>query len=128
MSIVFSAASNLSPIFSVLPRSLSTRHKFSTTFPESIGKYHQFGPPASPNCSFKWRTLPCSCRNSLVSDTYSHDKFPAVAARSTGPIAPDHLIEVVKTAAQTGAQVSPYSSFALGCYFTNESRQDIVLN
>ena len=123
MSIVVSAAANLSPIFSVLPRSLSTLHKCSPTFPESIREFHQF-----PNCSFKWRTLPRSCRNSLVSDTYSHDKFPAVGARSTGPIAPDHLIEVVKTAAQTGAQVSPYSSFALGCYFANESRQDIVLN
>ncbi|XP_057749262.1 phosphatase IMPL1, chloroplastic isoform X2 [Arachis stenosperma] len=91
---VFSAAAaNLSPVFSVVPR-----HKFSPTFPERIQRLHHFGYRSNPNHCFKPITQPC--RNSLISD-----KFPAVGARSTGPVAPDHLIEVVKTAAQTGAQV-----------------------
>ncbi|KAL1325561.1 hypothetical protein HN51_035615 [Arachis hypogaea] len=91
---VFSAAAaNLSPVFSVVPR-----HKFSPTFPERIQRLHHFGYRSNPNHCFKPITQPC--RNSLISD-----KFPAVGARSTGPVAPDHLIEVVKTAALTGAQV-----------------------
>ncbi|XP_061360447.1 phosphatase IMPL1, chloroplastic isoform X2 [Gastrolobium bilobum] len=83
MPIVIAASANLSPLFS--------GHKFSHTYPQSYWKFHQNGTQ--------------HCTNALLSDIYSRDKFPSVGARSTGPIVPTHLIEVVKTAAQTGAQV-----------------------
>ncbi|MED6186699.1 Phosphatase impl1, chloroplastic [Stylosanthes scabra] len=92
-SAVAGAAGNLSPVLSVVPR-----HKFSPTFPQSIKRLSHFGNRPNLNHCLKTRTQPCM--NSVISN-----KFPAVGARSTGTIASDHLIEVVKTAAQTGAQV-----------------------
>lgn len=105
MSVVFSAAANLSPLFSssstttIVPRSLATWHKFphTSTYPEGSTRFHQNPTPLSCG-SFKSRV-----QNSLKSDHVV--EYPKVGARSTGPIAPTHLIEVVKTAAQTGAQV-----------------------
>lgn len=93
MSIVFSAAATLSPLFSTSSRSLFPPLQFSHTYPT---KFHQngFHPIRS-----KSRTQP------LITSSLLSDKFPTVAAPSTGPIPPTRLIEVVKTAAQTGAQV-----------------------
>lgn len=48
-------------------------------------------------------------------------QFPKVAAKSTGPIPPAHLIQVVETAASTGAEVRFIFSLRLiqlQCAFT----------
>ncbi|KAK7274430.1 hypothetical protein RIF29_15517 [Crotalaria pallida] len=104
MSTIFSTATNLHPMFSVVTKSLSTRNIFSHTYPEtSYRTLHQIGSLSIPSWSLKSRSQ--HCVKSLLSEVYGQDKFPSVGARSTGPIAPSHLIEVVKTAAQTGAQV-----------------------
>ncbi|CAJ1975534.1 unnamed protein product [Sphenostylis stenocarpa] len=93
MSTVFSAIGTLSPRFSTSPRSLSSPLKFSHIYPL---KFHRNG--SYPFLS-KSRTQP------LITNSLLSEKFPKVGARSTGPIPPSQLIEVVKTAAQTGAQV-----------------------
>ncbi|ESW10451.2 hypothetical protein PHAVU_009G205700 [Phaseolus vulgaris] len=88
MSTVFSTAGTLSP-----PRWLSSTHKFSDIYPL---KFHRN------------RLLPILSKSRaqpLIANSLLSDKFPTVGARSTGPIPPSHLIEVVKTAAHTGAQV-----------------------
>ncbi|KAK7281603.1 hypothetical protein RIF29_09732 [Crotalaria pallida] len=104
MSTIFSTAANLHPMFSLVTKSLSTRNIFSHTYPEkSYRTLHQIGSLSIPSWSLKSRSR--HCVKSLLSDVHGQDKFSSVGARSTGPIAPNHLIEVVKTAAQTGAQV-----------------------
>lgn len=88
MSTVFSTAGTLSP-----PRWLSSTHKLSDIYPL---KFHRN------------RLLPILSKSRaqpLIANSLLSDKFPTVGARSTGPIPPSHLIEVVKTAAHTGAQV-----------------------
>lgn len=92
MSIVFSAAATLSPRSRLLFPPLSFSHTYPT-------KFHRNG--WHPSLS-KSRTQP------LITNSLLSDKFPTVGSLSTGPIPSTHLIEVVKTAAQTGAQVFIY--------------------
>ncbi|XP_014494458.1 phosphatase IMPL1, chloroplastic [Vigna radiata var. radiata] len=87
MSTVFSAGT-LSPL-----RSLSSTLKFSDVYPF---KFHPNG---------YHPILSKSRSQSLIANSLLSDKFPTVAAPSVGPIPPSQLIEVVKTAANTGAQV-----------------------
>lgn len=89
MSIVFSAAATLSPRSRLLFPPLSFSHTYPT-------KFHRNG--WHPSLS-KSRTQP------LITNSLLSDKFPTVGSLSTGPIPSTNLIEVVKTAAQTGAQV-----------------------
>ncbi|KAL9314399.1 hypothetical protein ACSQ67_019851 [Phaseolus vulgaris] len=93
MSTVFSTAGTLSP-----PRWLSSTHKLSDIYPL---KFHRN------------RLLPILSKSRaqpLIANSLLSDKFPTVGARSTGPIPPSHLIEVVKTAAHTGAQLLRFLS------------------
>ncbi|RDX63455.1 Phosphatase IMPL1, chloroplastic, partial [Mucuna pruriens] len=91
MPIVFSAAANLSPLFSKSPGSLSSPlHSYPT-------KFHRNG----------WHAIHSKSRmQPRITNSLLSDKYPTVGARSTGSIPPTHLIEVVTNAAQTGAQPS----------------------
>lgn len=80
-------------MFSVVPRSsICTPNKLSQAFPQSYRKFH-------PN----WISI--SRRPHCTTKCLLSEKFPKVAAQSTGPVAASELIEVVKSAAQTGAEV-----------------------
>ncbi|KAI9122589.1 hypothetical protein K1719_006429 [Acacia pycnantha] len=90
---VFSASLNLQPVFSVVPRSsLCIRNQFSGTSPQRFSKFHR-----------NWSSV--SRRPHFITKSLLSERFPKVGAQSTGPIDPAELIEVVKTAAQTGAEV-----------------------
>jgi myo-inositol-1(or 4)-monophosphatase len=90
MSIIFSttaAATKLCPLFPTYSKISPSRN------------------PILRNWSLKSRTQTSLCSNSLKSEIYINDKFSKVGALLTGPIQPDHLIQVATIAAQTGAQV-----------------------
>ncbi|XP_028759280.1 phosphatase IMPL1, chloroplastic [Neltuma alba] len=90
---VFSASLNLQPVFSVVPRSsLCIRNQFCRTFPQGFGKFQR-----------NWSSI--STRPHFITKSLMSERFPKVGAQSTGPIDPAELIEVVKSAAQTGAEV-----------------------
>ncbi|XP_030470841.2 phosphatase IMPL1, chloroplastic [Syzygium oleosum] len=98
-SLVFSA--NIPLKFSQEPNSVWPLHrKLCQSFPHktrqnSLGGFLRF-PSFNAN---QGRTL---CVRAVVS---SDTSYPKVGAASTGPIPPGQLIEVVETAAKTGAQV-----------------------
>ncbi|KAI4306378.1 hypothetical protein L6164_029660 [Bauhinia variegata] len=100
-SIAFSA--NIPSAFSLLARSTTSPNKFSQAFPVSHRNYHLHGLHAIPHWNSKFKRAHCT--KSLLSEITNQGKFPKMAAQSTGPITPSELIEVVKTAAQTGAEV-----------------------
>lgn len=100
-SLVFST--NIPLRFSPTPKSISHRihpihyqaQKFTSI--SSFG-YQKVGTliPNSP------RKL---CIKALMSEVSNQRQYPKVGAKSTGPIPPSQLIEVVETAAKTGAEV-----------------------
>ncbi|TYI27112.1 hypothetical protein ES332_A05G156600v1 [Gossypium tomentosum] len=100
-SLVFST--NIPLRFSRTPRSISPRfhpnqyqpHKFSA---KSSTGYRKVG-------IFNTNSKRKLCTRALISEVSNQRQYPKVAAKSTGPIPPSQLIEVVETAAKTGAEV-----------------------
>lgn len=100
-SLVFST--NIPVRFSQTPRSTSPRihpnqhqaHKFTSNSPFG---YRKVG-ILSTNSARK------QCTRALISEISNQRQYPKVGAKSTGPIPPTQLIEVVETAAKTGAEV-----------------------
>ncbi|XWS18693.1 hypothetical protein CRYUN_Cryun32bG0066800 [Craigia yunnanensis] len=100
-SLVFST--NIPLRFSQTPRSISPRinpnqyqaHKFTSNSPFGYQKVGIFNTNST-------RKL---CTRALISEISNQRQYPKVGAKSTGPIHPTMLIEVVQTAAKTGAEV-----------------------
>ncbi|MFQ6662592.1 hypothetical protein Gotur_030388 [Gossypium turneri] len=100
-SLVFST--NIPLRFSQTPRTISPRfhpnqyqpHKLS---PKSSTGYRKVG-------IFNTNSKRKLCTRALISEVSNQRQYPKVAAKSTGPIPPSQLIEVVETAAKTGAEV-----------------------
>lgn len=53
------------------------------------------------------------CTKAALSEITNERKYPKVGAPSTGPISANHLIQVVETAAKTGAEVCFFFLLAL---------------
>ena len=89
--------------FSQTPRSISPRihpnqcqaHKFTANSPFGYKKVGILNTNSS-------RKL---CTRALISEVSNQRQYPKVGAKSTGPIPPSQLIEVVETAAKIGAEV-----------------------
>ncbi|KAJ0081726.1 hypothetical protein Patl1_11888 [Pistacia atlantica] len=45
------------------------------------------------------------CTKAVLSETSYQKEYPKIGAKSTGPIPPSQLIQIVETAAKTGAEV-----------------------
>jgi len=62
------------------------------------------------------------CTKAVLPEIPNQKQYPKMGAKSTGPILPSHLIQVVETAAKTGAEVCFLSSqivtFSLFNFFT----------
>lgn len=52
------------------------------------------------------------CTKAVLSEIPNQKQYPKMGAKSTGPIPPSHLIQVVETAAKTGAKVCFLSFFS----------------
>ncbi|XVF40048.1 hypothetical protein PTKIN_Ptkin01aG0081200 [Pterospermum kingtungense] len=100
-SLVFST--NIPHRFSPTPGSISPRihpnqyqaQKFTSLFPFGCQKVGILNPNSS-------RTLGV---RALISEVSNQRQYSKVGAKSTGPIPPTQLIQVVETAAKTGAEV-----------------------
>lgn len=60
--------------------------------------------------SFNTKQTRNLCTKAVLSDIPSQKQYPKVAAQSTGPIPPSQLIQVVESAAKSGAEVNLVSS------------------
>ncbi|XP_011000209.1 PREDICTED: LOW QUALITY PROTEIN: phosphatase IMPL1, chloroplastic [Populus euphratica] len=96
-SVVFST--NIPLKFSQKPRSFSLLNHSKTLVPQRFSENSQCGLQRFQLLSMKL------ARNVCIKAALSEMKYPKVAASSTGPIPPSQLIQVVETAAKTGAEV-----------------------
>ncbi|XP_043807727.1 phosphatase IMPL1, chloroplastic isoform X2 [Manihot esculenta] len=102
-SLVFSTTIPLR--FSHLPRSISPFHHLSQCVPQRFSENSQC---CVENGGIRLKVTPIR-RNlstkAVLSEPPNQRQYPKVAAKSTGPIPPSQLIQVVETAAKTGAEV-----------------------
>ncbi|XP_034887669.1 phosphatase IMPL1, chloroplastic isoform X1 [Populus alba] len=96
-SLVFST--NIPLKFSQKPRSFSLFNHSKLCVPQRFSENSQCGLQRFQLLSMKL------ARNVCTKAALSEMKYPKVAASSTGPIPPSQLIQVVETAAKTGAEV-----------------------
>ncbi|KAJ7969293.1 Inositol-1-monophosphatase [Quillaja saponaria] len=97
------SSTNIPPLLSKVPKSISPLNKLYQHFPVIYRKNSTHGIHISPYLDTKqWSA---HCTKSLLSEISNQEKFPKMGAQSTGPVRPSQLIEVVETAARTGAEV-----------------------
>ncbi|KAJ9168470.1 hypothetical protein P3X46_019988 [Hevea brasiliensis] len=107
-SLVFST--NIPLRFSHLPRSVSSFHHLKKCVSQRFSENCQC---AMVNGGIRFKAAPTrrnlSAKNlptkAVLSELPNQRQYPKVAANSAGPIPPSQLIQVVETAAKTGAEV-----------------------
>ncbi|XP_024448513.1 phosphatase IMPL1, chloroplastic isoform X2 [Populus trichocarpa] len=100
-SLVFST--NIPLEFSQNPRSFSLLHHSKLCFPQRFIENSQSGYKKIQLLNLKLARNVCT--KAALSEITNERKYPKVGAPSTGPISANQLIQVVETAAKTGAEV-----------------------
>ncbi|KAG6753376.1 hypothetical protein POTOM_043443 [Populus tomentosa] len=100
-SLVFSTIIPLE--FSQNPRSFSLLNHSKLCFPQRFIENSQSGYKKIQLLNLKLARKVCT--KAALSEITNERKYPKVGAPSTGPISANHLIQVVETAAKTGAEV-----------------------
>lgn len=100
-SLVFST--NIPLEFSQKPRSFSLSNHSKLCFPQRFIENSQSGYKKIQLLNLKLARNVCT--KAALSEITNERKYPKVGAPSTGPISANQLIQVVETAAKTGAEV-----------------------
>ncbi|CAN1806159.1 Phosphatase IMPL1, chloroplastic [Linum perenne] len=97
------SSTNISLKFTHLPRSFSSSNRASQCVPFSFKNNSHDGYPRLP--SFRAKPTRNLCTKAVISEVPYQSQYPKMGASSTGPIPLNQLIQVVETAAKTGAEV-----------------------
>ncbi|CAN1150952.1 Phosphatase IMPL1, chloroplastic [Linum perenne] len=97
------SSTNISLKFTHLPRSFSSSNRASQCLPFSFKNNSHDGYPRLP--SFRAKPTRNLCTKAVISEVPYQSQYPKMGASSTGPIPLNQLIQVVETAAKTGAEV-----------------------
>ncbi|KDP23150.1 hypothetical protein JCGZ_00142 [Jatropha curcas] len=88
--------------FSHIPRSFPPSNYLNQCFPQRYSENSQCG---YGSIHLKLKPKRNLCTKAVVSEFPNQKQYPKVGAQSTGPIPTSQLIQVVETAAKTGAEV-----------------------